>query len=94
MTLSEYIDSVLSGGRAHATHFRRDGFAGIGAGASNDTAKFGQRSARVNSFEYNYGVGMGIATDPALTVHSSVMASQEASPYYAIPKYLVIINIV
>lgn len=38
---------------ARATHFRRDGFAGIGAGASN-AAKFGRRRARVNQFEYYF----------------------------------------
>ncbi|CAK1544541.1 unnamed protein product [Leptosia nina] len=42
--------------RARATHFRRDGFAGIGAGASKELAKFGRRRARVNPFEYHFSV--------------------------------------
>ncbi|CAH2239501.1 jg21508 [Pararge aegeria aegeria] len=47
---------IDSGGEARATHFRRDGFAGIGAGASKEVAKFGRRRARVNPFEYNFSM--------------------------------------
>lgn len=47
---------IDSGGEARATHFRRDGFAGIGAGASKEVAKFGRRRARVNPFEYHFSM--------------------------------------
>lgn len=47
---------IDSGGEARATHFRRDGFAGIGAGASKEVAKFGRRRARMNPFEYHFSM--------------------------------------
>lgn len=59
--LIEVNDSPAYRHRARATHFRRDGFAGIDAGASNATAKFGRSRARVNSFEYFFGADMRTA---------------------------------
>lgn len=66
--LIEVVDSIwayrhidgAAAREARATHFRRDGFAGIGAGASN-TAKFGRRRAWID-LNIVFGAAMGKAT--------------------------------